>query len=83
MVWILYKERELDFNQSEFEDVEIFESKQQAEQAAYWLNDRLSSYDKDYNGWHVGEQRIIRTARPKHKHRASCHGAIGELLCGE
>jgi hypothetical protein len=28
---------------------------------------------------------LIRKARPTrtHVHRASCHGAIGELLCGE
>lgn len=59
-VWVLYKERELDFNQSELDDVEIFDNEEHAEQAAYWLNERLSRYDRDYNGWSVGEARTVR-----------------------
>ena len=59
-VWILYQEQELDFNQYSMEDVEIFTDKAAAEQAAYWLNSRLNSYDRDYNGWHVGTERTVR-----------------------
>jgi len=59
-VWILYKETELDFNQYALEDVEIFTRPEPAEQAAYWLNDKLDSYDRDYNGWSVSQQRIVR-----------------------
>lgn len=59
-VYILYKESEMDFNQSYLDDVEIFSDQTQAEQAAYWLNKRLSSYDKYYNGWSVGTARVVR-----------------------
>lgn len=59
-VYILYKEDELDFNQSTLDDVELFESKDQAEQAAYWLNSRLTEFDQQYNGWSVGEARTVR-----------------------
>jgi hypothetical protein len=83
-VWILYKEEELDFNQAYLDDVEIFDTREQAEQAAYWLNARLKEYDRKYNGWHVSPVgRQVREAKQKHKHRASCHGAIGELQCDE
>lgn len=59
-VYVLYKENELDFNQFYLDDVEIFEKKEQAEQAAYWLNSRLDKYDQEYNGWSVGEARTVR-----------------------
>lgn len=61
-VWVLYKEQETDdINYPDFEDVETFENKEQAEQAAYWLNWYIESpYDKQYNGWSVGEARTVR-----------------------
>lgn len=60
-VWVLYKETETDdINHPDIDDVEIFSSQEQAEQAAYWLNDRLSDYDKHYNGWSVGLERTVR-----------------------
>ncbi len=60
-VWVLYKEQETDdINHPDIEDVEIFAERQTAEQAAYWLNSRLSDYDQYYNGWHVGEERVVK-----------------------
>jgi hypothetical protein len=59
-VYVLYKEDEMDFNQTYLDDVEIFENKQQAEQVAHFMNSLLSPYDREYNGWSVGEQRTVR-----------------------
>lgn len=60
-VWILYKDKETDdISYPYVEAVEIFSDKAQAEQAAYWLNDLLSPYDKEYNGWYVEESHQIR-----------------------
>lgn len=58
-VWVLYKEEELDFNQYFLQDVELFDNEEPAQQAAFWLNERLDNYDRQYNGWSV-EERLVR-----------------------